>query len=60
MQAEYNHIPENWQEMSKTEKSIWFARHCINYTREGEINEIREDVPEDVQQAYQAYINEEK
>ena len=59
MAAEYNHIPENWKEMTHQEKSIWLARHCTNYTREGEVSGIREDAPEDVISAYQSYLTEE-
>ncbi|NLH62601.1 MAG: hypothetical protein GX478_00195 [Erysipelotrichaceae bacterium] len=55
--AEFEHLPENWNEMNKQEKSIWFARHCINYTREGETQGIRADAPQDVQEAYQAFIS---
>ncbi len=59
MQAEYNQLPTNWDEMSHQEKSIWFARHCTNYTREGEFNGIREDTPEEVVAAYHSYLDEE-
>jgi hypothetical protein len=60
MQANYDHLPENWQDLSHQEKSIWLARHAINYTREGEISGVREEIPEDVMQAYQTFLHEEK
>jgi hypothetical protein len=58
MSAVYNHIPENWSDMSHQEKSVWLARHCTNYTREGEVEGIREDVPQDVMNAYQSFLEE--
>lgn len=60
MAAEFNHIPEGWHEMTFQEKNIWFSRHAVNYTREGEVGGIREDVPADVNEAYAAFLAEEK
>lgn len=58
MKAEYNHLPENWTDLTGQQKNVWFARHCVNYTREGEVDGIRDDVPEDVMRAYQAFRQE--
>ena len=59
MQTEKNHLPETWEKMNHQEKSIWFARHCTNYTREGEFNGVREGTPEDIVAEYRSFLDEE-
>lgn len=52
-------LPENWQELSHLEKDKWFARHWYRYLREGEYDGLRDGAPEDVKQAYEAFLKEE-
>lgn len=59
MEKQYNTLPDNWKDLDHQAKGIWFARHCTNYTREGEAAGIREEVPAEVAQAYEAWQKEE-
>lgn len=54
------HIPDNWNEMSRNEKDLWFSRRYIIYTREGETAGLREWAPQDVKDAYAAFLKGEK
>lgn len=58
MSKDYHQLPKDWDTLRKEEKSIWFARHCINYTREGEYDGIREEVSEEVKTAYELFCKE--
>ena len=48
-------LPEQWEEMSKCEKDLWFARFALEYSREGETTGLLPDCSEAVVQAWKEF-----
>ena len=53
-------LPENWESLSHHEKHLFFARNYMKYIREGETDGLYEWAPQDVRDAYEKYLMEEK
>ena len=53
-------LPENWESLSHQDQYLFFARHYMKYIREGETDGLYEWAPQDVRDAYDKYLMEEK
>ncbi len=53
-------LPDNWNTMTQEEKSVFFFRYYIDYTREGEYEGIYDWAPQEIKDAYQAFLQEKK
>lgn len=53
-------LPENWNEMSHLEKSRFFARNYVRYTREGETDGIWDWAPDEIKKAYEEFLKDEE
>lgn len=51
-----NTLPEDWAEMSRSEQADWFARYWLDYIADGETLGVRSDAPEEIRQAYEAWL----
>lgn len=49
------HIPDDWQSRSDQQKEIWFLMYYGAYVREGEVQGIRNDAPDDVKAAFEEF-----
>ncbi|MEE3488248.1 MAG: hypothetical protein VZT48_09125 [Bulleidia sp.] len=53
------HVPEDFSTYSSKQKEVWFLMYYGSYVREGEVQGIREDAPQDVKEAFEAFLKEE-
>ena len=53
-------LPENWNEMNRHEKDLWFARNACFYSHEGEIGGLLQDVSDGVRKAWEEFCEAEK
>lgn len=53
-------LPENWNTMTHKEKKMFFLRNYASYVREGEWSGLRDDTPDDVKEAFAAFLKEEE
>ncbi len=53
-------LPENWESLSHQDQYLFFARHYMKYIREGETDGLYEWAPQDVRNAYEKFLMEEK
>jgi len=51
-------LPEDFDSYSHLEKEKWFMRYVVKYMREGEIYGLRDDVSDDIKEAYQKFLGE--
>lgn len=51
-------LPENWEQLSHQEKDIFFTKYYINFVRDGEYDGINEWAPNEVKEAYEAFLKE--
>ena len=51
-----NTLPTQWETMSHAEQALWLARYWLNYIADGEVKGLREDAPEEVRKAYEAWL----
>lgn len=51
-------LPENWNQMTHKEKDLFFARYYLEYIRPGETIGLRQDSPQEVKDAYEAFLKE--
>ncbi len=49
---------ENFDELTLQEKKLYFLRNYASYVREGEWSGLRDDAPEDVKVAFEAFLEE--
>lgn len=53
-------LPENWDSMSHLDKDKYFHRYWIHYSREGESFGLLDTAPDDVRDAWDKFLTEEK
>lgn len=51
-------LPDNWNEMSHIEQKKFFCRNYVRYGREGEILGLQSWAPEEIQEAYKKWEEE--
>lgn len=52
-------LPDNWDALSHLEKDIFFTRYYVNFIRDGEYKGINDWAPDEVKEAYEAFLKEE-
>lgn len=52
-------LPDNWDQLSHQEKDIFFTRYYRNFVRDGEYNGMNEWAPDEIKDAYEAFLKEE-
>lgn len=51
-------LPDNWETMSHQEKEKFFAQNYYHYIREGEVDGLQPFAPENIKDAYNAFLKE--
>ena len=51
-------LPDNWETMSHKEKEKFFAQNYYHYIREGEVDGLQPFAPENIKDAYNAFLKE--
>lgn len=53
-------LPENWESLTRQQQYQFFARRYLKYMREGETDGLYEWAPQEIKDAYEKYMQEEK
>ena len=53
-------LPENWESLTRQQQYQFFARRYLKYLREGETDGLYEWAPQEIKDAYEKYMQEEK
>lgn len=59
VQDVHMHVPAEFSSYKAKQKEVWFLMYYGNYVREGEVQGIRDDAPEDVKEAFASFLKEE-